>query len=382
MSNDSFTETTSTGWFSRIGDSIKGILFGLICIPLATGLLWWNEGRTIKEVRGLEEGAKITVEADAKSIDAAKSGQLVHVTGTTTLKGPAEDEVFAYSHADLIKLRREVELFQWVETEKTETKTNTGGSETKTTTYSYEKEWTGNAEDSAKFKHPEGHENPEPRIESAEFHAEEVSLGAYLVPEFLLEQWNDFKPHPLPDLKSLQGALHASIDGEWLVLSESPKTPVVGDARVKFESIKTGDASVLARQVQDTFETFTTGQGTTIGRIISGVQSKEAMFAAAASENNFMAWLLRGIGCILMIIGFVAILNPLKVLADVLPFLGSIVGAGTGFVAFILGGVCSLSIVALSWLFYRPLLGIPLLLIAGYGIVMLKKRASAARIAA
>ncbi len=41
---DSYTEVTSQNWFSRIGESIKGILFGIIIIPVTIILLWWNEG--------------------------------------------------------------------------------------------------------------------------------------------------------------------------------------------------------------------------------------------------------------------------------------------------------------------------------------------------
>jgi len=39
---DSYTEISREGWFSRIGGSIKGILFGLVAIPVCVILLWWN----------------------------------------------------------------------------------------------------------------------------------------------------------------------------------------------------------------------------------------------------------------------------------------------------------------------------------------------------
>jgi hypothetical protein len=47
MDNNVFTETTNTSWFSRIGNSIKGLLFGGIFILLSIGFLWWNEGRNV-----------------------------------------------------------------------------------------------------------------------------------------------------------------------------------------------------------------------------------------------------------------------------------------------------------------------------------------------
>ena len=122
------------------------------------------------------------------------------------------------------------------------------------------------------------------------------------------------------------------------MLSKTPETPVPGDARVKFESMKPGEISVMARQVQDTFEEYTTKQDTTIGRLATGAQSQEAMYASAETENTIMAWLLRLGGFIAMFIGMVLLFRPLKVLADVLPFAGKIVGAGTGFIAFVIVG--------------------------------------------
>ncbi len=56
MDNDSFTEVSSQGWFSRIGDSIKGILFGIFLFIAAFPLLWWNEGRSVERYNSLKEG--------------------------------------------------------------------------------------------------------------------------------------------------------------------------------------------------------------------------------------------------------------------------------------------------------------------------------------
>ena len=59
--SDSFTEITRQGWLSRIGESFKGILFGIIVIPLCLILLWWNEGRAVTTARSLAEGAAAVV---------------------------------------------------------------------------------------------------------------------------------------------------------------------------------------------------------------------------------------------------------------------------------------------------------------------------------
>lgn len=374
MANDHFSETTSTGWFSRIGSSFMGVLVGLVLVLLSSGILWWNEGRSVKTAKGIAEGSRLAVEAQADRVDPSLDGKLVHLSGQTSLVGPATDEQLNVTSPDLIKLRRNVEFFQWVEETQETTRTKLGGSEEKVTEYNYVKKWDSRLHDSSEFRHPQDHENPKPFIQSAEFRAERVNLGVFRLPEFLISKWTNFTPHPLPDLAVLPPDLadRATIQDDWLLLTKTPDSPALGDARVQFESLKTGDTSLLARQIKDTFEEFITSQGTSIARITSGLQSKEAMFAAAQSENTFIAWLLRIVGFFLMFIGITSIFNPFKVLADVLPLAGKIVGAGTGFIAFLLSAVGSISIIALAWLWYRPLLGIALLIVAVGGLFLIK----------
>ena len=52
-----FTETTRIGWGSRLMESIKGVIAGLILFLLSFLVLFWNEGRAVKTHKGLQEGA-------------------------------------------------------------------------------------------------------------------------------------------------------------------------------------------------------------------------------------------------------------------------------------------------------------------------------------
>ena len=65
-----------------------------------------------------------------------------------------------------------------------------------------------------------------------------------------------------------------------------------------------------------------------------------------------------------MSLGFGLILKPLSVLADVVPFFGNLVGAATGVIASLFAGGLSLIIIAVFWVTFRPLIGIPVLIIA------------------
>ena len=83
----------------------------------------------------------------------------------------------------------------------------------------------------------------------------------------------------------------------------------------------------------------------------------------------------------MMLIGLSMVLKPLSVLADVIPFLGDLVGMGTSAVAFLVALACWLVVIAVAWLVYRPVLGI-LLLVAAAAVVFLllqkRKKAKAA----
>ncbi|MGE9268261.1 MAG: TMEM43 family protein, partial [Verrucomicrobiales bacterium] len=155
--SDSFTQTTSTGWFSRIGNSFKGILVGIIAILVSFVLLWWNEGRAVETRKTLDEGAKDYTVASADKVDPALENKLVYLSGEAKGEETLRDPDFQIA-AQALVLRREVEMYQWTEQSKTTTEKKLGGSEEKTTTYSYETAWKSGHVDSTKFKKPAGHE--------------------------------------------------------------------------------------------------------------------------------------------------------------------------------------------------------------------------------
>jgi hypothetical protein len=88
------------------------------------------------------------------------------------------------------------------------------------------------------------------------------------------------------------------------------------------------------------------------------------MFEDAIATNTLITWLVRLGGFILLWIGFGLLFAPLSVLADIVPLFGSLVGAATGLIAFLLALAVALTIIAFAWLFFRPLLGITLLVLA------------------
>lgn len=383
--NGSYTEVTSTSWFSRLGDSFRGIGIGILLIIAATALLWWNEGRTVRTGDAIAEAQMATEPMPGiDKIDSAFEGKLVYAGGRAVTNDELVDPVFGIK-VNAIKLRRKVEYYQWVEHSKSEKRTKLGGGEETVTTYSYTKEWVDSPVDSQSFRRTEGHEN-KTRIQSedASWLAPNVTFGAYRLPEFLIRsiggeralnlslseaqraelQKAFFAPNAQLDTSQILGQQGVSMihaQGNTLYIGRQPGTPAIGDVRVTFFETPAAEVSIIARVNGNTFVPFRASNGTTFSRLGMGTQDMESMFEAAKSGNAMMAWILRGLGVVLSIVGFGLLFAPLKVIADVIPLLGSIVGAGTGLVAGLLGSAWSLVIIAIAWIRFRPVLGFCLL---------------------
>ena len=104
------------------------------------------------------------------------------------------------------------------------------------------------------------------------------------------------------------------------------------------------------------------------------------MFDKAQRDNTIFTWIIRGLGCLLMLIGLSLIFKPLVVVADVIPFLGDLLGMGLGLFATIIALPLSLITIAIAWIFYRPVIGIILLSVSAFillkGFKMAKKKKS------
>jgi hypothetical protein len=165
------------------------------------------------------------------------------------------------------------------------------------------------------------------------------------------------------------------VNGNVAYFGMSPAAPNIGDLRITLTKILPADISIIAKVVGHTFEQYVASNGKTVSVISMGTLSAENMFAGEHSSNNMWTWILRILGVLLVIGGLKAMFSILPTLFKVLPFLGNIVGAGVGLVCSIFGFAWSLIVIAIAWLFYRPLIGIALLAIAIAGIWFLRKKA-------
>ncbi|MBQ8112169.1 MAG: TMEM43 family protein [Kiritimatiellae bacterium] len=385
------TETTTEGWGSRLGSSIKGVLTGLALFVAGFPLLFWNEGNAVKTAKAIDEGegACVSLESNEK-VDAAMEGKLVHLSGKADTKDVLADDVFGVS-ATAIRLQRQVEMFQWIEESKTTEKKKLGGGVEKTTTYTYKQDWSPTVINSGNFKEA-GHDNPAAmEFSSEQKYAANVTFGAFRLSEYQIRSIGSTQAYAFPtdfvckvERVQMKGSAIYVPNNETrmnpLNIRDVASKPRVGDMRVTFRVVYPHDISLIAKQKGDSFIDYTAKTGKKLNYLVDGVEDATAMFATARKNNAMLTWLLRLVGFLAMYIGLGMVFKPLSVLADVLPILGDIVGIGTGIVAGLIAFVCAVVTIAIAWITYRPVLGITLLVLAVAGIVLLimKRRAKAA----
>lgn len=352
----SVTETTTVGWGSRLGSSFKGILRGIVMFVAGIPLLFWNEGRAVSTTKTNDEGAASVVEADVQSVDPAQEGKLVHLVGEATTADVLSDEAYGVSET-AIRLERKIEMYQWVESADTREEKKLGGKIERTTVYSYSKEWCGSAVDSDGFKES-GHVNPPARVTLGltEQSARNVTLGVRRLTDAQIARIGGSVP-----LKTMYQPVTTN---EFFEITGTVPEPKVGDIRVTFGVTRPHVVTVVAAQRGDSFTPYTAKTGRSISHVMEGAVDAAGVFAAAERGNTFLTWILRLVGLLLMYWGVSAVLRPLQVLADVVPFIGAIVGFGIGAVAFAIAVPCALTTIAVAWIFYRPVVGITLLAIA------------------
>lgn len=361
---DSFSETTSTSWFDRLKAAIGGVVIGLLLIPVSVGVLFWNEGRAVTTARSLTEGAGVVRSVSPDRIDPANQDKLVHVSGPLTLGGSVSDPEFGVT-AQAVRLIRRVEMYQWKEESRTETRTKIGGGEEKVTTYTYVREWSERVNDSSRFKQPGNHHNPPMRYAARDITVARATLGAFEMTQDTLRRVSGSEALPI-DASVLDRARQTAGPGTQLVdgrihIGRNPDSPQIGDLRIRYEVVNAAQLSVIARQSGNGFASYQTAAGDPLLMVEKGMVPAAQMFKAAQDANTMLTWIVRGVGALVMFIGFALFFRPLGVLADVLPILGDIIRLGTGAIGLALTAVLAPLTIAVAWFYYRPIVAIAVL---------------------
>lgn len=423
-----YTETTRTSYGSRLGGSLRGMLTGLILFFAATALLWWNEGRAVKQSDAIKDAESSYVEMDnPNKLDPSLDGELVYATCLATTKEILEDPDFGVK-ANAINMARKVEFYQWQEESDSHSEDKLGGAQETTTTYTYKVGWTHRPVNSDEFKDPayKGKNSVLANVEDGQWSAQEVTFGAYNLPEFAisslradeqlqvevaedqLKQWEK-KLNPnakniakqsidmvaaaqndtnvvvkdtveVPKMTFETEYIH--VGSNQIYLGKDPSKPQIGDVRISYYKCSPTKCSLIAKVKGNTFARYKAKNGKMFVMVEKGVRDSDEMIQGAKDANSFWTWVLRIFGLFLLYTALRMLLGFPEMLLKVVPFLSTILGIGVGIVCFLITVIWGGLIIALAWFFYRPLLSICILAVvgaAGFGLWKYKKsKASAA----
>uniref|UniRef100_A0A672FIQ7 Transmembrane protein 43 n=1 Tax=Salarias fasciatus TaxID=181472 RepID=A0A672FIQ7_SALFA len=326
------TSKSNPGFLERLSETAGGMAVGVGLFFLSIYVLFTNEGRALQTASSLDEGLSQVVSLGPYlRMDLENNNHLVHLTAPLHTSQPLHDPNYRVE-LQAAKLRRQVEMYQWVEYR--ESKDYQENGETKTeTTYTYNTEWKSEL------------------INSRNFDKEIV--------------WRLLKDYPVSQLDSF-----LSIDDDYFYHTQNPRRPEVGDVRVRFSYAGlSGDnsllgpaktVSIVAMQRGEQLLPFKTKSGDTLEIIYLEELSAEEVFAREQQYNSMKTWGLRAAGWALMCLSIQLAMRIIYTLVDWVPVLRDLVSVGLKIFAVCVSCSLSLLVIGVGWLFYRPLVALAL----------------------
>ena len=412
---DRISVTSHNSYWSRVGNSFKAILWGIVLVWISIWLLAWNEKNYVEQKAALKEWASIVQEATVDQINLELEWNEIHVSWQTSSDAEAlKDSVF-WVVTDDLKLKRTVEMYQWYEEEHEECHDNYWWSEDCTTTYTYDTKWSKEAISSSRFYQTSNHENPSTwEYESNERVKEPITLWAYTLTTVFVNQLMDYKTINLSEQEIVvpekyklttgqpsqtnepttvednnnsylywdsqgnntttlasNGRFH--VNGDQIYIWVDPTKPAVWDLRITFSSVKPYTVSIVWKQMGNELTSYKVSNWRNINLLSQGNVSAEDMFLEAQKENKIMTWIIRLIGLLLMYCGFASMFKFIETIAKVIPFLANIIWIWTGIIALGLTLIVWFVTIWIAWLVVRPIIWICCLVVAAGGIFLLSK---------
>jgi hypothetical protein len=350
------------------------------------------------------------------------------VQGETKVTQKLENREFQVQVTNCAALSRQVEMYQWQQTERTRERDDNYGGKDKETYYEYNLSWSGTEQDSSRFVDQYGHNNPQPimKLGADIQRANEVTFGAFTLPPGLAEyitNWQDCNQDGAKQCTVSNWTFY--LQGEWFT-TQRGNGPEPGDIRVKFSKAPCGPTTVIAVQTGNTFAPFpfdatVSGDGKVnlsggheepllkgnkknvgieldtsshcsaccgacrgieagfaSGQHVYGLEtshtSAKDMLAHIASKQECIHKVCKFVGWFMIVFGLSAMFAVIPAVFRFIPFIGTYLQAFVGFLAnvlaLVLGSGFALITIALAWLRYRPKYAILLICVAGLCFVI------------
>lgn len=339
---------------------LNSIFLGTIGFFSGIILIFWNEAQAVANSKTLEDAVEsVTPLYDTAFLDKTLEGKLLHLTGTIMVQEPLTEVDYGVS-VMAVKLKRRVQMYQWVEEDMDIVDDNL---QVITTDYHYFTEWKDSLIDSNLFHSTMSHWNPkEIPIKNQVQVSEKVTVGAYELSPELKEQFKDYvevtsdeRPER-KDIKLHSGLYYHSVD-VW--------NPEIGDVRIQFSyagpqgqtvtiAARLDANGILIPHVSKTGQTFLF--------VKPGSYSIDGMFALLNGRNRLRNWCFRGLSWAIIHMSCFFLSSVIRALFIRSRTLRQLIPNGS--LKIITSMSISLLMTSLAWMWYRPLLGFVLIAVS------------------
>lgn len=199
------------------------------------------------------------------------------------------DEVFDVN-VKTPRLLRFVEVYQWDRYKKNNE-------------YIYYKKWSSELIDSTDFK---DHDNPTTKQNGTKYYfADKINVG-----EFELSDNQKYSLSCNEEMRLNEDLILPSgyiIYKNYITNSKNLEEPEIGDVRVSFSYNNWENITILAKQSNNSFDTYITSDKKEINIIKEGIHTLEEIDTSKLESNKFSKWFLRIIGITMIILSIFAL---------------------------------------------------------------------------
>ncbi|XP_077489074.1 transmembrane protein 43 isoform X2 [Amblyomma americanum] len=351
-----FEEMDSAETLEDIEPSHYSVLFtyavGVSLVAAAVCLLLWNEHRAGALSKALDQALEQVVHIEENDATPTNSTRLIHVTGHLSSHQEATDEAYNVSVA-AVKLRRLVEMYQWVERSTYRQYADSDGIAMEQD-FAYELDWRSELVDSTPFTRVSCVNPTEFPVKSKDFVLSEVQLGQLQLSDGLISMIDNFQPLDAVSSGEKAGKNFIYMTGS----GGTPEKPQVGDVRISFFVAGIlgphGDkVSIVSECDGRHLRPFKSTAGVLVELLEFGDVTARVMFKQAYADNGLSTFLFRSIAWFISFMGFSLLSPVLHVPSDTLPWLRLLVPAESSPMEFSV--YAWLVVVLFGWALARPL---------------------------
>jgi len=344
------TETTvEKGFLEKLKDSFKGVLLGLILIPVSFVVVYYASQR--------EQSSEVLEKSlPYEQLSKAKEKKLPIFIEGNLKANPISDELYLKSGPYLV-IDRSTQMYAYVNKSKTE-KVNQGGQKVDKTTYYCELEWTSQPEKSFEGEGCKNENKINPPKTLSDFRTTNNPILVKNNQTFQIQGTIDYINMPTKNVTVDDLNQNLATDGRYFYLNEQCKnSPQFGCERLSYD-ITTYDEnktySVFGDIDNNVIKPYKSKENNSY--LVVGEGQYKEVLKALSSRDAKMTLIMFFVSVICFGLGLILVFNPFLELLEMIPIIGNF---GAGVIRFFL------------FLFAFILMGITFLLIEYWYLVLI-----------